>query len=489
MKYIKTFQNENKYIFFRDSGTMNKPNMSYCVEENSSYYNPVAGNEKSAVDLSRYYTSDGQSSLRTTANCYIVRSKGTYMFPLVYGNALYKGKANTDAYTNLTTTEAYNFVNHLGNKITSPYIEEHSGCTVQSVELLDSDLPNNTIKDINVTGYTEGSLKFVTFTVGLVPDSGGNAVIGIKDENSKCIWSWHIWVVPDSIDMDPVTVYNGNTLYEIMPYNLASVFMTGEDSTYQITDGEAKRTLKKFEKNWLYQFGRKDPFNYSGSYTIVSGDTLSTNVYDAIANPRSFYCWISTDTGMTGSYDWNVQHSPNLWDASMTSDSSSEKYPQKTIYDPCPIGYCVPMRHAFYGFTYRDGSYGPYCLYYKYSDEVTTNATEENINAIKRDSSKTLHDDFSASSPHGYLFKRSANDAGTLINPDTEGILFPATGYLSSSGGAPSYRGWYGYCWSCAPYSSSYAYFLSFSNSNVDPQNVYSRAYGFSVRPLREPSF
>lgn len=27
MKYIKTFQNENKYIFFRDSGTVNYPHL------------------------------------------------------------------------------------------------------------------------------------------------------------------------------------------------------------------------------------------------------------------------------------------------------------------------------------------------------------------------------------------------------------------------------------------------------------------------------
>lgn len=489
MKYIKTFQNEEKYIFFRDSGTMNKPNMSYCIEENTSYYNPVTGNKKYAIDLSRYYTSDGQPSLRTTANCYIVRAKGTYMFPLVYGNAIYKGKTNSEAYTNLTTNNDYNFVNHLGNKITSPYIETHSGCSAQSVEVLDSDLAKNTIKDVNLTGYTEDTLRFVTFTVGSVPDSGGNAVIGIKDDSGKCIWSWHIWIVPDSIDMDPVTVYNGNTLYNIMPYNLASVFMTEENSTYQITDGDAQRTLKKFEKNWLYQFGRKDPFNYSGTYTIVSGDTLSTNVYDAIANPRSYYCKISTDSGVTGSYDWNVQHSPNLWDASMIDYSVSEKYPQKTIYDPCPIGYCVPMRYVFYGFTYRDNSFGLNCTFYKYSESATVNATEENINVIKRDSSKALHDDFSASSPHGYLFKRSANDTSTLISPDTEGILFPATGNKTSNNGASSILGSGGCYWNCAPYSPSGAYYLSFGRFNINPQNANFRAYGFSVRPLREPSF
>lgn len=116
------------------------------------------------------------------------------------------------------------------------------------------------------------------------------------------------------------------------------------------------------------------------------------------------------------------------------------------------------------------------------------NASEENINAIKQDLSKILHDDYLASNPVGYRFKRSGHDENPSIAKDNEGILFPATGYIFSQTGSSSSRGYSGNYWSSAPNSMAGAYYLSFGSYRVYLQNGDNRAYGFSVRPLREPN-
>ena len=39
MKFIKLFENHNGYEDFVDGGTMEKPNVSHCIEENEVHYN------------------------------------------------------------------------------------------------------------------------------------------------------------------------------------------------------------------------------------------------------------------------------------------------------------------------------------------------------------------------------------------------------------------------------------------------------------------
>ena len=78
----------------------------------------------------------------------------------------------------------------------------------------------------------------------------------------------------------------------------------------------------------------------------------------------------------------------------------------------------------------------------------------------------------------GWKFK--ANDE------DTDGQFFPASGSRNYSSGGLGVVSSNGYCWSSAAYSAMYAYYLSFVSGSVNPLKYYSRAYGFSVRPVRE---
>ena len=65
-------------------------------------------------------------------------------------------------------------------------------------------------------------------------------------------------------------------------------------------------------------------------------------------------------------------------------------------------------------------------------------------------------------------------------------IWYPASGYRNSSGGRLYNVGYYGFYWSVSP-DGKYAYCLYFSNyGRVYPASDYDRAYGQSVRCIKE---
>ena len=78
-------------------------------------------------DLSTF----GGDESQNTANCYIVNAPGTYKLPLVYGNAIKDGTDNTTTYTKAAedVDGIKDFVNHLDNVISNPYIYNNDGCT------------------------------------------------------------------------------------------------------------------------------------------------------------------------------------------------------------------------------------------------------------------------------------------------------------------------------------------------------------------------
>lgn len=53
MEYLKLFQAHEEYEEFVSGGTMVKPNVSHCIEENEVHYNPIIDpyNGKAYVDL------------------------------------------------------------------------------------------------------------------------------------------------------------------------------------------------------------------------------------------------------------------------------------------------------------------------------------------------------------------------------------------------------------------------------------------------------
>lgn len=361
---------------------------------------------------------------RSTANCYVVSKADTYKIPLVFGNALKNGTTNSAAYTKNSGSYSHDFVDYNGTIITSPYIETVSGtATGAQLSIADTD---GVFTDISIV---DGSpCRYLQFKVNYVPATGANGVLSIKDSSDVIMWSWHIWIWTD--DLTPVEITNATGVkYNIMPVNLASKY-----------DSDGVHI-----KNWFYQFGRPNPMLCPSSYNSTSNHasfgvlsyaaaSIASNIQTGIKKPTTFYKYSTSYD-----YNWfkkNSGRTYNLWDVACTSTGNSDNNVVKTIYDPCPIGFKMPNGNTFTGFS------------------VINNA-----NGIVK---------------------------FTRYSGDSTGVGFPMSGSRLSSDGSLSNVGSLGYVWLSSAYSQSRAYYLGFYSSSVYPQDSYSRAYGFSVRPVQD---
>ncbi|MFR9620610.1 MAG: FISUMP domain-containing protein [Rikenellaceae bacterium] len=160
----------------------------------------------------------------------------------------------------------------------------------------------------------------------------GNALIYAQASDGSAIWSWHIWVCEDEVT--EVTI--GDVTY--MDRNLGASI--NDNST---TDNIA------LSYGLYYQWGRKDPFIYPGSYNGAGGvDADQTDhseytyeqVYmdcDSEVGTVSYatsYPWRYIIGSTQDNYDW-------VWsggDADLWGGVSNEK----SVYDPCPMGWELP---------------------------------------------------------------------------------------------------------------------------------------------------
>lgn len=387
-------------------------------------------------DLSMYDIFGGSNLGRSTANSYVIRTAGAYRLPLVYGNLLKNGQPNMAACTYNGGGNQAQFVNHLGNQITSPFIEANAGCAPGSCAVVWSDV-QDLVTDLEL--YEGGDCKYLQFTVRTIPATNGNAVVAVRDTSGRIMWSWHIWVTMDDLTPESFTNASGK-VYEFMPLNLGWKW----DSSDRLKG-----------KNPHYQWGRKDPMPCPASYASGSNATLygaytfeateADTVAESIKRPHNFFLQYDEV-----SYNWNpLTHFWNFWDASCNAAGASDNESVKTIYDPSPVGFKIPPGRAFTGFT-------------------TTGSNSEDATAFNVIGSFT----------NGWLFKR--------FSEDTKGNFFAASGYRYRASGALTYVGGSGYYWSSAASSQTHAYSLGFDSGGVFPLGGYNRASGFSVRCVRE---
>ena len=320
-----------------------------------------------------------------TANSYIVSSTGTYSIPAVKGNS------------------------------------SESVGSVASAEVLWETF--GTDEKINIGSLVHGA-KYVNDLIYFRTADiyrEGNAVIAAKDSQGNILWSWHIWLTDEPLEQ----IYNNNA-GSMMDRNLGATSATPGDVG---------------ALGLLYQWGRKDPFLGSSSIsdgkeaksTITWPSRVSSNASNgtigySVLNPTTFI------KDNSSNHDWYYTGSSSTDDTRWQSE--------KTIYDPCPVGWRVP-----------DGG----------STGVWNTAGFAN----------TSYD----SSNKGISF--------SISSPST--TWYPASGYRKpGTGPVLSYVGDYGYYWSVTPDSSSTSILNFNSDGYVDPTYNYYRAYGFSVRCLQE---
>ena len=460
------------------TATLTKDVKDLLKERNDGLKNATAvGTSSAPYDLSTHDL-NGNRTLRSTANSYLISAPGHYRIPLVYGNAIKNGSDNPSSYqtSHTGTTILSNFQDHAGNAINDPWIEKTNGganAGVNGAKIVWADE-----KDLVTSpsiAHDASNNAYLDFEVKAADIKSGNAVVAVT-KGGTVVWSWHLWFAPQSaLTPIPVTNYQ-NKVYNFTEETLGWKPTKWEGSTYNTPRTVKVRVEQTIANNGtkqvsdititqnpgtvrtgiatLYQFGRKDAFPGmdetqlpQGSINKNAGNNMS--ITNGIQYPDRFY--------MSGS-NWNNNYGYyNLWSAdNMVAGSlnvGNDNPVVKTVYDPSPVGFKMPANNAFTGFT-ADGQ---------------NNGT---MNVDGTDDLQTFSNNF------GHNFWTSSSKTAT--------IHFPASGYRSYDDGSLNSVGYNGYYWSAVPGYTYGGCSLSFKSDKVNPLDDITRSHGVAVRPVSE---
>ena len=420
----------------------------------------------------------GNTTLRNTANCYIISHPGYYKIPLVYGNAIQNGGPNPKAYTYKGNPSDPNiafvlkhFKGYNDQDIIFPGIERTntwSSSGVNDAKVVWADEPGLVQFGATKIVYDASNNEFVQFEVPAANIKNGNAVIAVM-KNGKVVWSWHLWFIhDDALNTITCTNFQGKS-YAFTEESLGMKYTSWTGTTYtsprsvkvkveqKVENGGAKQigilTITQKPNNvrqgmtTFYQWGRKDAFPAvdavaEGAFNKNAGDNMS--ISNGIQHPENFYTngssWYSNPPAGYSYY--------NLWSANNTTTGFNDNAVVKTVYDPCPVGFKMPASNAFTGFTTDGQNFGP----------INVTGTWNN----------------------GYNFNNK------ITNPDAS-VYFPASGSRNYDNGSVGYVGIGSYYCSAIPDGPYDCCYLNFSKVLVVPQTTWPRSLGYCVRPVADP--
>lgn len=454
-----------------------------CNADTQLKENATKGSPESPYDLS----TEGGSM--TTANCYVVNAAGTYKLPLVYGNAIVNGSTNSQAY------DDSHFVDYKNKHITDPWIK-NSG-TPKDATLVWSD-GFYMFNDVHLDG------DYLVFTINKDYMQQANAIVAVRDANGTIMWSWHIWVTERDINQThKVDDWDNGATYDMMSSNLGWVDgkqvyydprefkftfkqkKTGEEKTMTVTQVGETFDYKDAGSTY-YQWGRKDPI-----VALMNRDKTGVDDYRRLDTPTDEYLyktqpgWVTSAEGIKHPNVYYVQnathsstawltdaaYSPKLWNVDGMEKNIWVASSRKTVYDPSPKGFKVPVPRAFSVFV--DGG-----------------ATSDN-------ECGTLNGYIDSATPYQYHVYTKKNEKGDCIP-------FTATGQRSNRGdlgsGPGSLWAMYGvYYWTNAAQSNGTSYSFVIRREDEKNQNgsitkIASYTIGFQgtqtmarpVRPFKE---
>lgn len=439
------------------------------LKDRLTEYNKVLQDATAKGSASNPYNlsnTNGGDAIQNTANSYLISAPGYYRIPLVYGNAVKGGATNESSYKTAHTGADVlsNFKDHLGNDITTPYINVQNTtnpATQASIVWMDQ---KDLVDGLSVTN--DGNKSFVNFHVSAANIKNGNAVIAVKSADGTIMWSWHLWFDhSDALSTIACTNHEGDNFKvtkNILGYTIYKWKSTSYESPrvarmkieQEVGNGAKKSAYititqspyaEKEYSTALYQFGRKDAFPgtntlYESTFVENGGDNIS--IVNAIQNPGTFY---------TDGNTWGTEYRYfNLWSMQTTSQTDASKTLVKTVYDPCPVGFSMPPVKTFSGVTTTG----------------TTNTNNKDINAL-------------GDWDQGWHFY--AKDSSS---PST--VYYPAIGSRTANAGNLYGVKSRGYYWVGVPSSTSAGNNLDIRNTIVIPANNLNRAVGCSVRPVAE---
>ena len=439
------------------------------LKDRLTEYNKVLQDATAKGSASNPYNlsnTNGGDAIQNTANSYLISAPGYYRIPLVYGNAVKGGTTNESSYkTAHTGTDVLsNFKDHLGNDITTPYINVQNAsnpATQASIVWMDQ---KDLVDGLTVTN--NGDKSFVNFHVSAANIKNGNAVIAVKSADGTIMWSWHLWFDhSDALSTIACTNHEGDNFKitkNILGYTLYKWKSTSYESPrvarmkieQEVGNGAKKSAYititqspyaEREYSTALYQFGRKDAFPgtntlYESTFVENGGNNIS--IVNAIQNPGTFY---------TDGNKWGTEYKYfNLWSMQTTSQGDASKTLVKTVYDPCPVGFTMPPLKTFSGATTTG----------------ITNTNNKDINAL-------------GNWDQGWHFY--AKDSSS---PST--VYYPAIGSRTARAGSLYGVKDRGYYWVGVPSSTTAGSNLDITNTKVIPANNLNRAVGCSIRPVAQ---
>lgn len=319
----------------------------------------------------------GLTEVINTANCYVVGAPGVYSLPLIYGNAIAAGASNPSAYTSkaVGTNILSTFVNHRGAEISAPEIYNNMDCHPSQCGIVWQDA-YGLVSDVRLSE----DYHSLIFKVDKRTIRQGNAVLAVYDASHNIMWSWHIWVTDTDMSRTVSVTNYQNEKSDFMPVNLGAcdenVITYNERrckvkliSAYgQVLIKELIQSAARFEyggkTGTFYQWGRKDPIPpgtgkgnvfrtvYNADGTVMFDPTKAYPTEEFPSDKQNIAVSIQKpEKRMSNKYRGCTY--TNLWNAdeSVLDVLQTNVNLVKTVYDPCPVGFCVPGSRAFTGFT------------------------------------------------------------------------------------------------------------------------------------------
>ena len=232
-----------------------------------------------------------------------------------------------------------------------------------------------------------------------------------------------------------------------------------------------------------YQFGRKDPFHAGGKVWTYDKDTYAAtertgggriitssttieetystggdNMPYSVMHPREF---ISCGSVWTNGQFYNGI----VWQDPQISNKLENEETDKSIFDPCPLGWSVPVdgwARGLIGDSSGDATGNPRVNFQMVPNPLN-NTSDGSITG------RTYY-------PNGYLVEKDNDNAQKIYYP-LSGSMQPH-GQVTNIGSSACY-------WSCNPNTSSGFLFYFRSDAVQQPRSLY-RGYGLSVRCIQE---
>lgn len=330
-------------------------------------------------DLSIIKLDGMDQAKRTTANCYLVHGPGIYAIPVVYGNAIYKGQDNKQAYKLPYTAgvDEMQYHRRLENKnITQPWVDEDY--SMGDPKEVWEDAPG-LVRNVRLTKMRTDDIDgkehaFIVFEVPRTNIVQGNAIVAARNDKGQIVWSWHIWVTDYDHFVDPLVNIQSmkypdrhyrffkhklgecarKTLTYMKRESICTYVQAESGKTAQTTITQNEFILQTYVPNGTYyQWGRKDPIigiaqheansvkpyfiDDVRQYSVLTTPQQGGPSDDHILYPEKMLAGSSPKgTGKPNDFY-------NAWDNRAKNGTVSIK----TVYDPSPAGYKLAPNYVF----------------------------------------------------------------------------------------------------------------------------------------------